>query len=115
MAIAKSYVRVIAKEKFEKMDKPVLSKQAFWDVDMDKIDYEKNAGHVIQKVFDRGTLDDILAILNFYSEDKIKTTLLNARYLMNNTMSFACVLFGLKLEDFRYYKFKQLKPNVWPF
>ena len=49
------------------MDKPVLSKQAFWDVDMDKIDYEKNAGHVIQKVFDRGTLNDILAILNFYN------------------------------------------------
>lgn len=25
------------------MDKPILSKQAFWDVDMDKIGYEKNA------------------------------------------------------------------------
>jgi len=97
------------------MNKPVLSKQAFWDVDMEKIDYEKNAAHVIQKVFERGTLDDIISILNFYKEKKIKTALLNARYLMNNTMSFACVLFNLKIEDFRCYKFKQLNPNVWPF
>jgi hypothetical protein len=97
------------------MDKPVLSKQAFWDVDMDTIDYEKNAGHVIQKVFDRGTIDDIISILNFYSDKKIKDALLNARYLMNSTMSFACALFGLKLEDFRCYKLKQLNPSAWPF
>jgi len=103
------------KEKFEAMEKPVLSKKAFWDVDMDKIDYEKNAAHVIQKVFDRGTLDDIISILNFYSEDKIEDALLNAKYLMNNTMSFACVLFGLELKDFRCYQFKQLNPNFWPF
>jgi len=97
------------------MDKPVLSKQAFWDVDMDKIDYEKNAAHVIDKVFDRGTLNDIISVLNFYGDDKIKDALLNRRYLMNRTMSFACTLFDLKLEDFRSYQFKQLNPHVWPF
>jgi hypothetical protein len=106
---------VLRKKSLKKMDKPVLSKQAFWDVDMDKINYEKKAVFVIKKVFDRGTLDDIISILNFYSEDKIKDALLNARYLMNSTMSFACVLFGLKIEDFRCYQFKQLNPNVWPF
>ena len=35
-------------------NKPILSKQAFWDVDMDKIDYEKNAVHVVEKVIERG-------------------------------------------------------------
>jgi hypothetical protein len=97
------------------MNKPILSKQAFWDVDMDKIDYKKHAAHVIQKVFDRGTLDDVISVLNFYKENKIKTVLLNSRYLMNNTMSFTCVLFNLKLEDFRCYHFKQQNPHVWPF
>jgi hypothetical protein len=97
------------------MGKPILSKQAFWDIDMDKIDYERNAAYVIAKIFDRGALNDIISILNFYDEEKIKTALLNARYLMNNSMSFACVLFDLKLEDFRCYKFNQSNPNVWPF
>jgi hypothetical protein len=97
------------------MNKPVLSKQAFWDVDMEKIDYEKNAVHVITKVFDRGTLDDIISTLNFYGDEKIKSALLNARYLMNNSMSFASVLFNLKLEDFRCYRHKQSDPTAWPF
>jgi hypothetical protein len=38
----------------EKFDKPVLSKQAFWDVDMATIDYEKNARYVVEKVIERG-------------------------------------------------------------
>ena len=97
------------------MDKPVLSKQAFWDVDMEKIDYKKNAAHVIKKVFDRGNIDDIISVLNFYPEVKIKDTLLNARYLMNSTMAFACALFDLKLENFRCYNIKQSDPSAWPF
>ncbi|GAA3966582.1 DUF6922 domain-containing protein [Mucilaginibacter dorajii] len=52
------------------MNKPVLSKNAFWDVDMAIIDYAKNASYVIYKVFDRGNLDDILSILNFYEQKK---------------------------------------------
>ena len=97
------------------MDKPILTKQAFWDVDMDKIDYDKNSAHVIQKVFDRGSIDDIVSVLNFYGNEKIKLSLLGARYLMNNTMAFACILFGLNLEDFRCYKIKQSSPSAWPF
>lgn len=97
------------------MDKPILSKQAFWDVDMDSIDYQKNARFVISKVFDRGSLDDVISILNFYQDEIIKSSLLNVRYLSNSAMSFACALFNLNLEDFRSYQFKQLHPDVWPF
>ena len=97
------------------MDKPVLSKQAFWDVDMDKIDYNKNAAHVITKVFERGSIDDLISALNFYDEDIIKQALVSTRYLSNPVIAFTCVLFGLKKEDFRCYKFKQLNPTVWPF
>ncbi|HEX8021848.1 DUF6922 domain-containing protein, partial [Mucilaginibacter sp.] len=63
------------------MEKPTLSKQAFWDVDMDSIDYQKNARFVISKVFDRGSLDDVISILNFYQDEIIKSSLLNVRYL----------------------------------
>ena len=47
-------------------DKPILSKQAFWDVDMDKIDYKKNAAHVVEKVLERGKEADFDSLLNFY-------------------------------------------------
>ena len=45
-------------EKFKIMEKPVLSKQAFWDVDMGTIDFEKNAAHVVEKVIERGKSKD---------------------------------------------------------
>ena len=40
-----------------------LSKQAFWDVDIDKLDYEKNADYIISKVFDNGSLQDVIEII----------------------------------------------------
>lgn len=38
------------------MNKPALSKQAFWDVDMNSIDYDKHARYVIEKVIDHISL-----------------------------------------------------------
>ncbi len=54
------------------MDKPILSKQAFWDVDMDKINYEKNAAHVVEKVIERGKAEDFDNLLKFYGFEKVK-------------------------------------------
>ena len=53
------------------MIKPILSKQAFWDVDMDKIDYEKNARYVIEKVVRHGSSDDFIVMRKFYGDEKI--------------------------------------------
>jgi hypothetical protein len=46
MVIAKNYVQAFVIEKLNNMDKPVLSKQASRNVDIDKIDYERNAAYV---------------------------------------------------------------------
>ena len=47
-----------------------LSKQAFWDVDMDKLDQGKNANYIITKVFDSGSLQDVMEIIDWYGDDK---------------------------------------------
>jgi hypothetical protein len=54
------------------MDKPILSKRAFWDVDMDKIDYQKNSLNVIERVMIRGTLDDAFEVERFYGKERVK-------------------------------------------
>jgi len=38
---------------------PVFDKCIFWDVDLEKIDYQKTATFIIQRVFERGDVDDI--------------------------------------------------------
>jgi len=42
---------------------PNLSKTAFWDMDFDKLDFEKNAVFIMEKVFNYGLWDDQLAIV----------------------------------------------------
>lgn len=40
-------------------DKPIFNRRMFWDVDFDKIDYDAKANFVIERVFERGDVEDI--------------------------------------------------------
>ncbi|TFF39114.1 DUF6922 domain-containing protein [Mucilaginibacter psychrotolerans] len=95
------------------MNKPVLSKQAFWDVDMDKIDYEKHALYVMEKVINRGSLEDIISVKKFYGDDKIKKEIVNASWLGDKEIYFCCAIFNLEPADFKCYIKKQLNPQLW--
>ena len=96
-------------------DKPILSKQAFWDVDMDKIDYEKNAAHVVEKVIERGKAEDFDSLLKYYGFNKVGQLALQANWLSDIAMNFCCVLFNLKPTDFKCYEKKQLNRRHWNF
>jgi hypothetical protein len=95
--------------------KPILSKQAFWDVDMDKIDYQKNGAHVVEKVIERGKAEDFDNLLKFYGFEKVKELALQANWLSDIGMNFCCVLFKVKPTDFKCYEKKQLNQQHWSF
>jgi hypothetical protein len=96
-------------------DKPILSKQAFWDVDMSKIDYEKNAAHVVEKVIERGKAEDFDNLLKYYGFEKVRELALQASWLSDIAMNFCCVLFKVKPTDFKCYEKKQLNRQHWNF
>jgi hypothetical protein len=102
-------------EKYKAMDKPVLSKQAFWDVDMDKIDYEKNARHVVEKVIERGKIEDFNNLLRFYGFERVRDLALQALWLSDISINFCCTLFKVKPTDFKCYEKKQLNRPHWDF
>lgn len=95
------------------LDKPKLSAQAFWDVNMDTIDYKKNARFVIEKVITRGKLEDFLSLRIFYGDEKIKQEIIKSRWLSNIDISFCCAVFDLKPQEFKCYITKQLNPELW--
>ena len=39
--------------------KPQFHRRIFWDVDFDKLDYDKRANFIIERVFDRGDIEDV--------------------------------------------------------
>ena len=92
-----------------------FSKALFWDVDASKLDYEKHAGHIIPRVFMRGTLEDLTEIFSYYGKEKIKEVLLQTRYLDKLTLSFAANLFHVSKDEFRCYRLKQSTPQLWDY
>ena len=95
--------------------KPVFNKRIFWDVDFDKIDYDGKANFVIERVFERGDVDDIRQCRRYYGDEKVTDTLLKARYLPLHTLYFASAVIDRPINEFRCYILRQLNPGLFPY
>jgi hypothetical protein len=93
------------------MDKPNLDKRIFWDVEFEKLDYELYADFIIERVFERGDVDDIRQVRRFYGDEKVKFALTNAKWLSKVTLSLAKAVLGNNNEDYRCYILKQSNPT----
>lgn len=95
--------------------KPVLDKRIFWDVDFENIDYDAKANFVIERVFERGDVDDIRNTRRYYGDEKITTVLLNAKFLPETRMYLASAVINRPLKDFRCYMLRQSNPGLFPY
>jgi len=97
------------------MEKPILQKRIFWDVDFDKIDYRKKYAFVIERVFERGDVDDIRQVRKFYGDQLIKEVLTKAKYLPAIKMYLASAIFDTPPVNFRCYTQTQFMKELWPY
>lgn len=95
--------------------KPIFNQRIFWDVDFDRIDYEAKANFVIERVFERGDVDDIRQCRRYYGDEKVTKALLNARFLPEHRMHLASAVINKPITEFRCYKLKQLSPELFPY
>ena len=95
--------------------KPVFNKRIFWDVVFKNINYDTKANFVIERVFERGDLDDIRNCRRYYGDEKITEALMNAKFLPEHTIYFASAVFNKPLKDFRCYILRQLNPTFFPY
>ncbi len=95
--------------------KPVLHRRIFWDVDFDKLDYDLRAKFVIERVFERGDVEDIRNCRRYYGDEKVAEALLNAKFLPETRMYLASAVIDRPLTDFRCYKLRQLNPELFPY
>jgi hypothetical protein len=86
------------------MDKPILSKRAFKNVNMDEIDYENGALNVLERIIYRGFMEDIFAVSQFYGEDRIRKEIINSKCLGPKEVNFCCLIFDMEISDFKHYK-----------
>jgi len=95
------------------MEKPQLSKVIFWDTDYNRIDWEKKARFVIERVVMFGNLKDWRIIQQFYGMEKIKESVLLSRDLDPKTLNFFSLIFNIPKEQFRCYFILQSNPGHW--
>ncbi len=95
--------------------KPIFDKRIFWDVDFENLNYETKASFIIERVFDRGDVEDIRQCRRFYGDEKIKVVLLNAKFLSLGRIHLASAVIDEPLNAFRCYRLRQLNPELFPY
>jgi hypothetical protein len=99
----------------ETKPKPIFNKRIFWDVVFENIDYDLRANFVIERVFDRGDVEDIRNCRRYYGDEIISTALLNAKFLSETRMYLASAVIDRPLKDFRCYNLRQSNPLLFPY
>ena len=84
-------------------------------MNFDGLDYDKRAHFIIERVFDRGDVDDIRQCRRYYGDERITDVLLNARFLREQRIHLAAAVIDKPVEDFRCYKLRQLNPGLFPY
>ena len=97
------------------MQKPEISKKAFWDVRFKEIDFEKNSLQVMEKIFNYSDWNDQVAIMKFYGLNRIRKEIINAGYLRKPVLSFLCTILHLQKTDFTCYNKMQSHPLPWEY
>ncbi|MEO5945642.1 MAG: hypothetical protein ABIP79_02415 [Chitinophagaceae bacterium] len=95
------------------MQRPAISKKAFWDVNFDKLDFEKSSLFIMQKIFNYGSWEDQVSLMRFYGLDRIKNEVTKASYLRQPVLSFLCTILQLQKNEFECYRKMQLNPLPW--
>ena len=86
---------------------PLLSRlrpELFWDVDLNRLDSGRHANFIIERVAERGNLDEMRLTWSYYGPDRVRQALQVARGLTPKTVAFFANLFGTPLESFRSYR-----------
>ena len=84
-----------------------------WEYDLSNFDWQQMRNEVVQRVLERGRMDDFYAILNLYGEEGVKAALREIPSMNDKDMNFACIAFDLRKEDLRCYIRKQSMPLHW--
>jgi hypothetical protein len=96
-------------------NKPVFDKRIFWDVSFEKLDYDAKASFIIERVFERGDVEDIRQCRRYYGDEAIRTILLKAKYLPLDRIYLASAIIEEPLNAFRCYNLQQLNPELFPY
>ena len=91
----------------------ILPTHLFWDVNPDNLEWEKNHQLIIERVLERGTLDQWKTIVSVYGLKKIVETVKKMRSLDPVSLHFIAAISHSPLNEFRCYNTRSLTQGHW--
>ena len=85
----------------------MLSKRLFWDVPIESLEDDVHKRFIVQRVLERGGINDIRLMMNYYSLSVVAEEAREIRSLDPVTLAFASCLINEPEENFRCYALKQ--------
>ena len=95
--------------------KPFFNRRIFWDVDVDKLNFEKRSAFIIERVFERGDVEDIRNCRRYYGDERIADVLLASKYIPDHRLYLASAIINKPVNLFRCYILKQSIPGLSPY
>ncbi|MDR2804323.1 MAG: hypothetical protein LBB85_01565 [Dysgonamonadaceae bacterium] len=92
-----------------------IPKHLLWDMDLKKFDMQKGRSIVVERVAERGKLEDFYTLFSMYGGvEGVREIIKNEVYeLPPRAMSFVCAAFDLKMEDLKCYKLRRSPVIPW--
>ena len=84
-----------------------------WEYDLNRFNWDDMRTVVVQRVIERGRMDDFYAILNLYGLEGVKEAIKLISYLNPKDLSFVCSVFNMNKEDLRCYTKQQSILQHW--
>lgn len=90
-----------------------LSDRLFWDVDPTLLDWDRDIQLIITRVFERGTLEEVRAVIRKYGWTKIVSAAKNIKSLNILAANFIARMSGTPITEFQCYNTRQLREQHW--
>jgi hypothetical protein len=87
-----------------------VSERLLWEYDLSRIDWNDMRTVVVQRVIERGSLEDFYAAIRLYDGiENLKAIIKEIPILSDRNMNFVINVFHLKKEELKCSTFKQLR------
>ena len=90
-----------------------FSANLFWDADASDLDLERNKRYVVQRVLERGTIEDLRKAFRVYGLGQIVATAKTLRTMEPQALSFISCLAEEPRDHFRCYTRKRSPQAPW--
>jgi len=84
-----------------------------WEYDLNRFNWDDMRTLVVQRVIERGRMDDFYAVLNLYGVEQFKQTVRELPVMNRKDIAFVCTVFGLPEKELKCYTQKQFRLQLW--